>query len=197
MRVSPGTCLHSPGVQGNTRHLETTRGESTGDPQPFPGGPQSGSPAPTVQGSRGGGFVCVIVQSAETWWCLIFTSKLLTPPHIPTSYGLTSYPGSHMSYHYLPAPEGAWICHSWFIPLPVSGPRLTPARRALSPFPSMGLNQPWIIILHVFLNSFIGLTSSRPRPVYIIFISLHHLMEYVNILHLGKIWASLFCFVAL
>lgn len=88
------------------RHLETTRGESTGDLQPFPGGPQSGSPASDVQGSGGGGFVCVLVQPAETWECLIFTSKLLTPPHNSTSYSLTSSPGSHMSYRYLPAPEG-------------------------------------------------------------------------------------------
>ena len=44
----------------------------------------------------------MIVEPAMPWLCLVFIAKPLSPPQNPTPYGLTSYPASLVSSHYLP-----------------------------------------------------------------------------------------------
>ena len=44
----------------------------------------------------------MIIEPAVPWLCLFFIAKPLSPPHNPAPYGLTSYPASLVSFHYLP-----------------------------------------------------------------------------------------------
>lgn len=137
--------------------------------------------------------VWLFSQQSPGVWILHQISSL---PHIDlTPYGLYSLPRfvylislpacpwRHLNLPFLFHPSANTPSQ---IDTSPANPLLTPGKR---------LNQPWAIILHVFLNPFIGCVFSLPRPVCIIFVSLRFLTKDTNIRNLGKIWASLFCFV--